>query len=64
LAKTFGLSLAELLKDVSPAVMRVHPVQSACAYANGDLRMMTKHYAYLSNDYVSNMLKTNLPSFL
>jgi integrase len=41
----------------------MHVIAALLGHANGDLRMVTKHYAHLSDSYISDQLKANLPSF-
>ena len=38
-------------------------IAALLGHANGDLRMVTKHYAHLSDGYVSEQFKANFPSF-
>jgi integrase len=40
-----------------------HVIAALLGHANGDLRMVTKHYGHLSDSYISDTLKANLPSF-
>ena len=52
----YGSHLAE-------AGVPMHVIAALLGHANGDLRMVTKHYAHLSDSYISDTLKANLPSF-
>jgi integrase len=37
-------------------------IAALLGHANGDLRMVTKHYAHLSDSYASDTPRANLPS--
>jgi integrase len=49
-----------LVKNKTPMPV----IAALLGHANGDTRMVTKHYAHLSDDYVGEQLNANLPSFL
>jgi hypothetical protein len=39
----------------------MHVIAALLGHPNGDLRMLTKYYAHLSDSYISEQLKANLP---
>jgi integrase len=53
-------SFASLLAEKNTPM---HVIANLLGHANGDVRLVTKHYAHLSDSYVSDQLQANLPSF-